>query len=91
VAPAMAARCFRTKTTTDHRIFPVNYDTLFARHVRAHFESGITCSIGPAQHPIFVSASVGFALYPDDGTTSSDLFRSADKSMYAHKRGASVA
>jgi len=72
-------------------ILPVNYDTLFARRVRAHFESGITCSIGPAQHPIFVSASVGFALYPDDGTTSGDLFRAADKSMYAHKRGASVA
>jgi diguanylate cyclase (GGDEF)-like protein len=72
-------------------VLPVNYDTLFARRVRAYFESGITCSIGPAQHPIFVSASVGFALYPDDGTTSRDLFRSADKSMYAHKRGASVA
>jgi len=72
-------------------VLPVNYDSLFARRVRAHFESGITCSIGPAQHPIFVSASVGFALYPDDGTTPGDLFRSADKSMYAHKRGASVA
>jgi GGDEF domain-containing protein len=72
-------------------VLPVNYDTLFARRVRAHFESGITCSIGPAQHPIFVSASVGFALYPVDGTTSGDLFKSADKSMYAHKRGASVA
>jgi diguanylate cyclase (GGDEF)-like protein len=72
-------------------VLPVNFDALFARRVRAHFEPGITCSIGPAQHPIFVSASVGFALYPDDGTTSSDLFRAADKSMYAHKRGASVA
>jgi diguanylate cyclase (GGDEF)-like protein len=72
-------------------ILPVNYDTLFARRVRAHFESGIACSIGPAQHPIFVSASVGFAFYPDDGTTSGDLFRAADKSMYAHKGGASVA
>ena len=72
-------------------ILPVKNDALFARRMRAHFEFGITCSIGPAQHPIFVSASVGFALYPDDGMTSRDLFRSADKSMYAHKRGASVA
>jgi diguanylate cyclase (GGDEF)-like protein len=72
-------------------VLPVNCDTLFARRLRAHFESGITCSIGPAQHPIFVSASVGFALYPDDGTTAGDLFRAADKSMYTHKRGASVA
>jgi diguanylate cyclase (GGDEF)-like protein len=72
-------------------VLPVNYDTLFARRVRARFESGITCSIGPAQHPIFVSASVGFALFPHDGTTPGDLFRVADKSMYSHKRGASVA
>jgi diguanylate cyclase (GGDEF)-like protein len=72
-------------------VLPVNYDMLFARRVRAHFESGIVCSIGPAQHPILVSASVGFALYPDDGTTSGGLFSAADKSMYAHKRGASVA
>jgi diguanylate cyclase (GGDEF)-like protein len=72
-------------------VLPVNYDALVAHRVRAYFESGITCSIGPAQHPIFVSASVGFAGYPDDGTTSRDLFRAADKSMYAHKRGASVA
>jgi diguanylate cyclase (GGDEF)-like protein len=72
-------------------ILPVNCDTLFVRRVRTHFESGISCSIGPAQHPIFVSASVGFALYPDDGTTPGGLFKAADKSMYAHKRGASVA
>jgi diguanylate cyclase (GGDEF)-like protein len=72
-------------------VLPVNYDTLFARRMRAHFESGITCSIGPMQHPIFVSASVGFALYPDDGATAGALFRAADKSMYAHKRGVAVA
>jgi diguanylate cyclase (GGDEF)-like protein len=72
-------------------ILPVNYDALFVRRMRVHFESGITCSIGPAQHPIFISASVGFALYPDDGTTAGDLFRAADRSMYAHKRGASFA
>jgi diguanylate cyclase (GGDEF)-like protein len=72
-------------------VLPVNYDMLFARRVRARFESGITCSIGPAQHPKFVSASVGFALYPDDGTSSRDLFRAADKSMYAQKRGAATA
>ncbi|MFH1342183.1 MAG: GGDEF domain-containing protein [Pseudomonadota bacterium] len=72
-------------------VLPVIRDPLFARRVRARFEVGVSCSIGPAQHPIFVSASVGFAFYPDDGMTSNDLFRTADKSMYAHKRGASVA
>jgi diguanylate cyclase len=72
-------------------VLPVNHDNLFARRMRAHFESGISCSIGSSQHPIFVSASVGFALYPNDGTTAGDLFRAADRSMYAHKHGASVA
>ena len=72
-------------------VLPVNCDMLFARRVRARLEAGIACSVGSARHPIFVSASVGFALYPDDGTTSRDLFRAADKSMYEHKRGASVA
>jgi diguanylate cyclase (GGDEF)-like protein len=72
-------------------VLPVNHDRLVARRVRTHLEAGITCSIGPAQHRIFVSASVGFAMYPDDGATAGDLFRAADKSMYAHKHGASVA
>jgi hypothetical protein len=29
--------------------------------------------------------------YPDDAATASELYKSADKSMYAHKRGLSVA
>lgn len=72
-------------------VLPVDYDRLSARRVYASFGSEIACTIGSAQYPIFVSASVGFALYPDDGTTSGDLFRAADKLMYAHKRGAAVA
>jgi diguanylate cyclase (GGDEF)-like protein len=72
-------------------VLPVDCDTLLARRLRAHFEAGIACTIGTAQHPILVSASVGFALYPDDGATAGDLFRAADRSMYAHKRRASVA
>ena len=70
---------------------PVGCDTLFAHRMRAHFEAGIACAIGPAQQSIFISASVGFAFYPEHGMTAGDLFRTADKSMYAHKRGASVA
>jgi diguanylate cyclase (GGDEF)-like protein len=72
-------------------VLPVNEEWQFTRRVRAHFGSGINCSIESARHPIFISASVGIALYPDDGTTAGDLFRAADKSMYAQKRGASVA
>jgi diguanylate cyclase (GGDEF)-like protein len=72
-------------------VLPVNYDTLSARRVRAHFGSGIACSIGAARNPISISASVGIAFYPEDGTTASEIFKSADKSMYAQKRGLSVA
>lgn len=72
-------------------VLPVSRDVLFMHRVRAHLGSGISCSIGPTDHPIFVSASVGFALYPDDGETAGDLFRAADKSMYVHKRGVSIA
>jgi GGDEF domain-containing protein len=43
------------------------------------------------RNPISISASVGIALYPDDGTTVAQLLTSADKSMYAQKRGVSVA
>jgi diguanylate cyclase (GGDEF)-like protein len=72
-------------------ILPANCDALSARRKRAHFGSGIACSIGAASNSISISASVGIALYPDDGTTASELLASADKSMYAQKRGLSVA
>jgi diguanylate cyclase (GGDEF)-like protein len=72
-------------------VLPANYDTLSAWRMRAHFGSGIACSIGAACNSISISASVGIALYPDDGTTASELLTSADKSMYAQKRGLSVA
>jgi diguanylate cyclase (GGDEF)-like protein/PAS domain S-box-containing protein len=37
------------------------------------------------QHQITVGASVGIAIYPDDGTTSDELIRQADKAMYLIK------
>ena len=72
-------------------VLPVGHDMLSARRLRAQFGTDISCSIGSVQPPILVTASVGIALYPDDGATPRDLFRAADKSMYANKRGASVA
>ena len=72
-------------------VLPVNHDTLFVRRVRAHLGSGVTCSIGATRSPLSISASVGIALYPDDATTASELYKLADISMYAHKRGLSVA
>jgi diguanylate cyclase (GGDEF)-like protein len=72
-------------------VLPANYDALAARRMRAHFRSGIACSIGDERDAISVSASVGIAIYPDDGTTASELLASADRSMYTQKRGKSVA
>lgn len=72
-------------------VLPANYDALAARRMRAHFRSGIACSIGSERDAISVSASVGIALYPDDGTTASELLASADQSMYTQKRSQSVA
>ena len=72
-------------------VLPVNNDTLAARRVRTHFESAIESSIGAKRNLTSISASVGIALYPDDATTASELYKFADKSMYAHKRGVSFA
>jgi diguanylate cyclase (GGDEF)-like protein len=71
-------------------VLPVNCDMLSARRLKAQFGTGISSSIGFAQHPIPITASIGTAIYPDDGATSGDLFRAADKSMYADKRGKSL-
>lgn len=72
-------------------VLPANFDTLFARRIQAHFKDGISASIGSAPNGISVAASVGIAMYPEDGATARDLFKSADRSMYAQKQGASVA
>jgi GGDEF domain-containing protein len=32
------------------------------------------------------SASIGLAVYPEDGATKEELQRSADAAMYAHKQ-----
>lgn len=40
----------------------------------------------PGGMVLSVSLSIGFALYPDDGSASGDLVRLADAAMYRHKR-----
>ena len=36
-------------------------------------------------HTISGSASIGYAIYPEDGITKDELKRVADSAMYAHK------
>jgi len=38
------------------------------------------------KHELFLNASIGFALYPDDGSDIDRLIEAADQSMYAVKR-----
>jgi diguanylate cyclase (GGDEF)-like protein len=72
-------------------VLPISDDALAARRVRAHFKSGTDFPVSEIHGAVFVSASVGLALYPDDGATAVALIEAADKSMYAQKRGRSVA
>ena len=67
------------------------FDALSAKRMRAHFKSGIPCPIEGSSKPMFISASVGIAHYPEDGATASALLKAADESMYALKKGAAVA
>lgn len=68
-----------------------NCNALSLGRLRANFKSGMGCTIAATGKPIFVSASVGVAAFPEDGATVSELLTSADKSMYAQKRSLSVA
>jgi diguanylate cyclase (GGDEF)-like protein len=72
-------------------VLPISDDVLAAPRVRSHFKTGTSFPVSDAHSAVFVSASVGVALYPDDGTTADALIEAADKSMYAQKRGRSVA
>jgi diguanylate cyclase (GGDEF)-like protein len=72
-------------------VLPVGVDTLTPRRVRAHFQKGTLFPVIGAPGGVFVSASVGLALYPADGTTAVELLKAADASMYAEKRGRSIA
>jgi diguanylate cyclase (GGDEF)-like protein len=67
------------------------YNALSAKRMRAHFKLGFPCSIESFSKPLFISASVGMAHYPEDGMTASALLKAADESMYALKKGAAVA
>jgi diguanylate cyclase (GGDEF)-like protein len=63
----------------------VSYDTLLGPRLRAHLKTGVACPIPFTRTTMTISAAVGVALYPEDGTTAKELFTAADKSMYAQK------
>ncbi|AHE98042.1 diguanylate cyclase [Thioalkalivibrio paradoxus ARh 1] len=39
----------------------------------------------PSGHEVFIGASIGISLFPDDGASSSELVRNADSAMYRAK------
>jgi diguanylate cyclase (GGDEF)-like protein len=69
-------------------VHAVSYEFPRGRRVAGESDSQISCSIESARGPQLVSASVGTAFYPEDGTAAKELFKSAEKRMYAHKRPA---
>ena len=72
-------------------VFPIECDDFSRKRTRARLGSKIVATIGTERQPLTVSASVGFARFPEDGSAASELYKAGDKSMYAHKRASSVA
>jgi diguanylate cyclase (GGDEF)-like protein len=61
--------------------------------VAEHVIAAMTTPFVIAGHDHFMNASIGIALYPDDGVTADELLRNADTAMYRAKdsgRGQSV-
>jgi diguanylate cyclase (GGDEF)-like protein len=72
-------------------VLPVSLDPLFAPRNRKRFGAAIVGTLGAGREAIGLSASVGVAIYPEDGITAGELYGSADRDMYARKRDSSVA
>ena len=70
-------------------LLPHLADPTRAGHISAALQRSIAqpCRIGP--HEVHVSASIGLALYPEDGDEPETLLRRADKAMYRAKSGGS--
>ncbi len=60
-------------------------DILDTRHVAGDIMGQISQVILIDRGEISVGASLGISIYPDDGTTSDELIRQADKAMYLVK------
>ncbi len=66
-------------------LLPHVHDADKARAIARDLERNVSapCRIGP--HLVTVTASIGIALYPQDGTTLEALLQRADSAMYAAK------
>ena len=54
--------------------------------IASRIEMALQQSIQLATHEVFVTSSIGIAIYPADGTDMDTLFRNADLAMYFAKR-----
>jgi diguanylate cyclase (GGDEF)-like protein len=52
-------------------------------------QNRLHCALKPLSNVVSldVSVSIGYAIYPDEGTELNDLIKIADKKMYSDKRG----
>ena len=53
--------------------------------VAEHIIAAMSTPFAVAGHDHFLNASIGIAIYPDDGVTADDLLRNADTAMYRAK------
>jgi len=62
-------------------------DAQGAQTLASALESALLPPLRVKGRPVQTGVSVGYALYPDDGTDPTKLYAVADKAMYASKRG----
>ncbi|PKO92027.1 MAG: PAS domain S-box protein [Betaproteobacteria bacterium HGW-Betaproteobacteria-10] len=66
----------------------VDVDIEQIRHIASRVVDFTSASFSIRERNLFVSASIGIAIYPDDGEDSSGLLKNADTAMYrAKERG----
>jgi diguanylate cyclase (GGDEF)-like protein len=71
-------------------VLPVSDEAAIPRDLRAALTNGVNCSIEIDRTALTVSASLGVAYFPDDGTTARALLTAADRAMYKQKRASAT-
>ena len=62
-------------------------NTHYAERIARKIINALSRPFPCGKAPLFISASIGIALYPDDGKDAPELFRNADQAMYTAKSG----